>query len=148
MADEVEMEMGGGSRTLTLFMGEIDGSCSKDSFARRLIGLTGCVADADAAAGNTEYRSIWPIGAAVAVIEIFSEPESASASAFASGVSTPQFTGFRLISLPCPSFAVAGTKKLFSVCLFEAEALALLLSARWRKLGDFVYGSGPSSASR
>lgn len=135
-----EVGVAGSSRTLTvtLFMGEMGGNFSKDSCVRRLTGLTGRVANA---ASNIEYRSIWPIGAAVAVIGTFSEV-SASSAAF--GFSTPQFTGFRLISFPSPSFAVAGTKKLFIVCLLEM--LALLPNACWRKLGDPA--PGPPDASR
>ena len=130
--------------------GEIGGNFSSDSLARRLTGLTGCVtgadADADAdvvAPGNTEYCSIWPIGAAVAVIDIFSESGEPS-TALAFGFSTPQFTGFRLISAVPPSFAVAGAKKLFSVCLFEA----LLPSACRRRLGGSEPADGLSRAER
>lgn len=74
----------------------------------------------DICAGTTEYRSIWPRGAAEAVIDSFSKSRSGSLVGLGiagilgtgGGVSTPQLTGLRLISVVSESLAVAGAKKL------------------------------------
>lgn len=82
----------------------------------------------DAGGDNMEYLSIWPRGAADAVMESFSFSGSGSVSLVTAAgvlnvdeagilgvggtVSTPQLTGLRLISVFAESFAVAGAKKL------------------------------------
>jgi len=84
-------------------------------------------------------RLFVPIGAADAVIDVFSLPVVSDLD----GISAPQLTGFLLISEPWLSLAVAGAKKLCSIVrLFNGSLASASL------LGEDDPETGPSRASR
>lgn len=79
-------------------------------------------AGSEISAAIIEKRSIWPRGAAEAVIDNFSLSQSLLVTGYFLEITgtggtagAPQFTGFRLISVSLESLAVAGAKKLCSM---------------------------------